>query len=140
MRLSPQKPGGAMLAIDTNIVVLYLTGDHPEQASKAREIVDGERVYLATTMILETEWVLRGALGYRGETLASALRAFAGLPTVTLEDPARVATALDALAQGLDFADALHLAAARDCEAFVTFDQAFIRKAKRLGGLEVRAP
>jgi hypothetical protein len=32
MPASWQKPSGAMLAIDTNVVVRYLTGDHPEQS------------------------------------------------------------------------------------------------------------
>jgi predicted nucleic acid-binding protein len=41
---------------------------------------------------------------------------------------------------GLDFADALHLAKAAGCEAFVTFDQRFARAATRLGAVQVRAP
>lgn len=32
-----------MVAIDTNILVRYLTGDHPQQAARAREIVDGSQ-------------------------------------------------------------------------------------------------
>jgi predicted nucleic acid-binding protein len=128
-----------MLAIDTNIVVRYLTDDHPDQSARARRIVDGGTVFVATTVLLEVEWVLRGAYGFRAGRLAGALAAFAGLPTVSLEAPATAAAALEALARGLDFADALHLAAARDCEALATFDQAFARAAARLGGLPVRA-
>jgi predicted nucleic acid-binding protein len=61
-----------MLAIDTNVVVRYLTGDDPDQAAKARRIVDGEAVLVTTTVLLETEWVLRGAYGFRGALLAGA--------------------------------------------------------------------
>ncbi len=129
-----------MLAIDTNVVVRYLTGDHPEQSAKARQIIDGEPVFVATTVLLEVEWVLRSARGYRQDALAAALTAFAGLPTVTLENPAAVSRALDNMASGLDFADALHLAAARDCEAFVTFDQALVKSAARIDGVLARAP
>ena len=30
-----------MIVIDGNVVVRYLTGDHPEQSARARVIVDG---------------------------------------------------------------------------------------------------
>jgi len=67
------------------------------------------------------------------------LRAFAGLPRVSREDPALVATALDRTSQGLDFADALHFGRAEDCHAFVTFDQRFMRAAQAAGLRDVRA-
>jgi len=127
-----------MLAIDTNVVVRYLTGDHPDQSARAKAIVDSQAVFVATTVLLEVEWVLRSARGYAPGRLAHALTAFAGLPTVTLEHPSRCAAALEAMASGRDFADALHLAAAQDCYAFVTFDVAFAKSAKGLGGVEVR--
>ena len=130
-----------MLAIDANVVVRYLTGDHPEQSARARAIIDGEPVFVATTVLLEVEWILRSGYGYRAPLIATTLAAFAGLPTVSLENPAAVAAALDAMAAGLDFADALHWAAAAGaCEAFLTFDRAFIRAASTLDGVPVRAP
>jgi predicted nucleic acid-binding protein len=98
-----------MLAVDTNLIVRYLTGDHPGQSAKARGVIDGEDVFVSTTVLLETEWVLRSAYSFDSAQVCAALRAFAGLPRVSLEDPALVATALDRTAQGLDFADALHL-------------------------------
>jgi hypothetical protein len=48
----------------------------------------GERP--AVTAVLEVEWVLRGAYGYCVAEAARALRAFGGLPTVTVEDGALV--------------------------------------------------
>ena len=129
-----------MLAIDANVVVRYLTGDHPDQSARARAIIDGEPVFVATTVLLEVEWVLRSGYGYRAPLIATTLAAFAGLPTVSLENPAAVAAALDSMAAGMDFADALHRAAAGACEAFLTFDRAFIRAANTLDGVPVRAP
>lgn len=129
-----------MLAIDTNVVVRYLTGDDPEQSAKAREFIDNQPVFVATTVLLETEWVLRSARGYGADRLARALAAFAGLPTVILENPTVARAALDAMARGLDFADALHLAAASHCEALVTFDRAFAKGATALDGIPVRTP
>ena len=129
-----------MLAVDTNLIVRYLTGDHPGQSAKARAVIDGEDVFVSTTVVLETERVLRSVYGYDSAQVCAALRAFAGLPRVSLEDPALVATALDRTAHGLDFADALHLGRAEDCDAFVTFDQPFIRAAKAAGLRNVRTP
>ncbi len=129
-----------MLAIDTNLIVRYLTGDDPEQSAKAKRLIDGEDVFICTTVLLETEWVLRSVYGYPPAQLAGALAAFAGLPRVKIEDPAVAARALDWMRNGLDFADALHLAKAGHCEAFVSFDRRFAAVANSLSEVKVRAP
>ncbi|HEX3945823.1 MAG TPA: type II toxin-antitoxin system VapC family toxin [Rhizomicrobium sp.] len=127
-----------MLAVDTNIVVRYLTTDDPAQAKRARNLVDGNPIFLPTTVLLESEWVLRSYRLTREQVLAQ-LRDFLRLATVTAENPLRVSRALAWAEAGMDFADALHLAAAEDCEAFITFDQPLV-KAARSHGLAVRAP
>ncbi|WP_103175189.1 type II toxin-antitoxin system VapC family toxin [Paracoccus sp. SY] len=119
-----------MIAIDTNIVVRYLTGDHPEQSRRAREIVDGQPVFVPVTVVLETEWVLRSAYGHGPADVARALRAFGGLPHVTVEDASIVAAAIDLVERGMDFADALHLRRSTDRDAFLTFDRRFVKAAK----------
>jgi predicted nucleic acid-binding protein len=129
-----------MLAIDTNVIVRYLTGDHPRQSAKARALIDGNDVFVCTTVLLETEWVLRSVYGHAPARLASALAAFAGLARVKLEDPALIARALSWMEKGMDFADALHLLKAEGCEAFLSFDQSFAKAANTLSELEVRAP
>jgi predicted nucleic-acid-binding protein len=129
-----------MLAIDTNLIVRYLTGDHPVQSARAKSIIDAEDVFVCTTVLLETEWVLRSAYGFTASNIAPAFRAFAGLPRVALEDSAAAAQALDWMERGMDFADALHLTKATGCEAFVTFDRKFARVANSLTEVKVRAP
>jgi predicted nucleic-acid-binding protein len=129
-----------MLAIDTNIIVRLLTNDDPDQAAKAKTLIAENEVFVATTIFLETEWVLRGAYGLAKTDVVAALRAFAGLPRVTLEDPVRVETALTWAAGEMDFADALHLAAAEGCEAFVTFDRRFVKAAADMEDRIVREP
>jgi predicted nucleic acid-binding protein len=136
--LSPKRDGD-MLAIDTNVVVRYLVGDHPKQSAKARATIDGEDVFVSTTVMLETEWVLRSVYGYKSVDVCRALRSFAGLPRVSLDDPALLATAMDRTAQGMDFADALHLGRAEGCDAFVTFDRQLIKAAKAAGVQTVQA-
>jgi len=127
-----------MIAIDTNLVVRYLTGDHPEQAAKARALIDGNEVFIGMTVLLETEWVLRSVYGYATSSITKALRGFAGLPHVTLENPGTATQAFDWADAGLDFADALHLAKVADCDSFATFDARFARAANKLGPIKVR--
>lgn len=119
-----------MRAVDTNIVVRYLTGDDPDQAARARGAIDAGDVYVCTTVLLESEWVLRRAYGYAPGRVVGVLRAFAGLPRVRVENAALLAEALDRAEAGMDFADALHLGAAAQCEAMLTFDRRFVRTAK----------
>ncbi len=128
-----------MLAIDTNIVVRYLAADHLEQSRKAKALIDSKKVFVAVTVLLESEWVLRSVYGFSPNDVAKALAAFAGLPNVTVENANLAAKALDWARRGMDFADALHLAKAQGCEAFVSFDRRFAKAAKALGDIEVRA-
>jgi predicted nucleic acid-binding protein len=127
-----------MLAIDTNLIVRYLTGDDPDQAARARAVIDGGAVFVPLTVVLEAEWVLRSAYGFRAPEVIRALRAFAGLPTVSVEEPDLVAAALDLVARGLDFADALHLSRSSHCEGFVTFDRKPVEAARDIGNMTVR--
>jgi predicted nucleic-acid-binding protein len=127
-----------VLAIDTNVVVRYLTNDHPEQHRRACALIEGGPVFVPVTVILETEWVLRSAYGYGQEQLVDALRAFGGLPTVAIEDADRVAAALDLAARGLDFADALHVGRSGHCDGFATFDRRLVKAAADAGATGVR--
>lgn len=127
-----------MLAIDTNLVVRYLTNDHPRQSPRARALIDGQAVFVAVTVMLEVDWVLRSAYGYRLADIARAMRSFAGLPTVSVEDPTVVAAALDLSENGMDFADALHLCKTTHCEGMASFDRKFVKAARAAGYDRVR--
>ena len=122
-----------MRAVDTNVIVRYLTGDDPVQADKARALIEKEPVFVPRTVVLEVEWVLRGVYELPARQIVAALRALAGLSGVSVEDASIVARALNWAEEGMDFADALHVAAAADCEGFVTFDKRLIRSAARQG-------
>ena len=118
-----------MRAVDTNVVVRYLTGDDPGQAARARAVIDAGDVFVSTAVLLESEWVLRSVYGLARTEVAAALRAFAGLPGLSVESPVVLSEALDHAERGMDFADALHLGAAARCEALLTFDLRFIEQA-----------
>jgi predicted nucleic-acid-binding protein len=129
-----------MLAADTNILVRYLKKDDPAQAQLAKNLLDNQDVLVTTSVMLETEWVLRTLYKIKADELARALRFLAGLPHIVVEDPDLIMQAITWLEAGMDFADAIHLGKAAGCEALITFDKDFIRAANRLGTIPVRAP
>jgi predicted nucleic-acid-binding protein len=124
-----------VLAVDTNVLVRFLTADDPAQAGRARRLVERERVFVGKTVLLETEWVLRGGYGYSRTDILNGLRALLGLANVAVEDPPTVRAALIWCEEGMDFADALHLASSRHCDGMATFDRRFARLAASLDGL-----
>ena len=128
-----------MKAVDTNIVVRFLTGeDHPQTAIARKVISDGD-IFVCITVMLEAAWVLRSVYGFARSDVVRALRAFAGLSGITIEAPEMMAKALDRAAAGMDIADALHLGAAAQCDELLTFDRKFINAAEG-GAMIVREP
>ncbi|EGD60437.1 MULTISPECIES: type II toxin-antitoxin system VapC family toxin [Novosphingobium] len=126
-----------MRAIDTNVVVRLLVADDADQAQAARQIVLGGETFLGVSVVLETEWVLRAGYDFTAPQIVDALRALGGLPGLTMEEPEQVAMALEGLEQGMDFADALHLARSGHCREFVTFDRKLAKRAKGLSRVPV---
>ena len=125
---------------DTNVLVRVLANDDPKQSAKAREVIEAGDIYVATTVFLEAEWVLRSAYEYAADDVASAFATFTGLPGIAVEDPDLLALALTPTEQGLDFADALHLGRSRGCDSFLTFDRKLVKAAKGLSAVEARVP
>ena len=125
-----------MIAVDTNVLVRFLVRDDAKQAARAASLIRKEEIWIAKTVLLETDWVLRSLYGFSPESVAEALRKLAGLGAVFLEDELAVAKALDWSREGLDFADALHLASAGNAKQFATFDRKLAKQAKSLTGLE----
>jgi predicted nucleic-acid-binding protein len=117
-------------AVDTNILVRFLTADDRKQAKTARRIMEAGDIFVGVTVILETEWVLRAGYGLSAHQIATGLRGIGGLSGVTIEESAEVAQALDWMIEGMDFADALHLARSNRCSAFLTFDKKLGTRAK----------
>lgn len=123
-----------MIAADTNILVRYLVEDDVAQTDRAEAVLRGSAVFLPKTVLLETEWVLRATYRFDRKAISAGLSRLLGLPGVETEDASAIARALDWYRQGLDFADALHLASSGEAEAFASFDAALRRRARRLSG------
>jgi len=126
-----------MIALDTNVIVRLITADDAGQVRRAEALVASGPVLLLTSVALESEWVLRSAYGYSPAQINRALRVVCGLRQVTVAEVDVVHLALQHYADGVDFADALHLAGARGCSAFATFDR---RLGKRATGLRGTVP
>ncbi len=126
-----------MTAADTNVLVRLLTGDDPVQAAQARALFEAGDVFIATTVLLETEWVLRGLYRLNADKVTDALEALISLPNVHCQDEPAARQAIAWRRQGLDFADALHLACGRNARRFATFDRALARRAARAGASPV---
>jgi len=128
-----------MNAVDTNILARFYVDDpnDPEaqaQRPLARQVLaESTSVFVPLSVILELEWVLRAFYGFSGQEFVRVVRHLLGLPHVTVEHWERVADALEWHLQGLDWADALHLAASHHCENLMSFDdKRFARRAQRL--------
>ena len=122
-----------MTAVDTNVVVRLLTGDDVKQAAAAKSLLAAEPIWIAKTVLLEAGWVLRSVYGFSEGAVRDALGKLLGLKNVHAEDEPAVAAALALTAHGIELADALHLSSRPPGAAFVSFDQSFLRSAKRAG-------
>lgn len=107
-------------ALDTNIVVRVLADRQSPQFPAAMTAMT-ESFTLPLTVVMESEWVLRSYYRWRRDQIADALHGLLDLPELTVQ-PTGLAWALDRYAEGADFADMMHLIAAKGAEAFVTFD------------------
>ena len=129
-----------MRAVDTKILARFYVEDEGDgQATRQRQIArrvmeDSPALFVPKTVVLELEWVMRGFYRFAPGAIADALEHLLGLPHVTVEDHESVEAALKYMRLGLDFADALHLAASRSCTELLTFDTRRVAaRATRLG-------
>lgn len=129
-----------MIAIDTNIVVRFLTHDDEEQFQASRQLFETHEIFVADTVVLETEWVLRYAYEYSPSEICEAFRKVFGMKNVHPNSPDKIAQAIDWYEKGLDFADSLHLSLSEAHGEFKTFDGKFRKRAANLTRCKVSKP
>lgn len=117
-----------MRAVDTNILARFVLADDPRQAALAAGVLR-DPCYIADTVLLETAWLLSSRFALGRDVLAATLRDLIDLPNVTVSDLAGLRWAIERFAQGADFADMLHVHAARGTDAFVSFEKRLARLA-----------
>ena len=125
-----------MRALDTNVLARFFIDDADDaQAAKQRPSAVAalsERAFVAVTVLMELEWVMRGFYGLPPTDISRVLRVLSSIEHITIEDRSAVLMALDAFDQGLDFADALHMVRSSRASGFATFDQRLAKRAKDL--------
>jgi predicted nucleic-acid-binding protein len=130
-----------MIALDTNILARFYVDD-PADREAARQrplahriMTESPSLFVPITVVLELEWVLRAFYGFEPPQIVRVFEHLLGLAHVNTEEAERVAAALPLAAEGMDFADALHLSGSAHCETLYTFDdRRFARRAQRLTG------
>lgn len=129
-----------MIALDTNVVVRLIARDDQEQHERAARLLDLEICFIPDTVLLEVAWVLKTMRGSSREQIHSALVRLLGNRNIRVANPERTAQALAWYADGLDFADALHLAGSQEAVAFFSFDRDLVRRAVSRGNCPVIEP
>ena len=126
-----------MKAVDTNVLARFFIDD-PEDSEAALQKpaaiqAMSQAVFVSSSVVLEFEWVMRGFYALPLADITRIFKALCGLQHVIIEDRAIVQSVIEAYTHGLDFADALHLARAQHCKAFVSFDKRLQKRAKVAG-------
>jgi predicted nucleic-acid-binding protein len=117
------------IAVDTNVLVRYLTWDDAAQAAAAADAIEGaDSIVVPTIVLCELVWVLKRAYRYAGREIVGILRRLVAIRGVEIDRPAAEA-GIAMLASGADFADGVVRCEAdrAKCDRLVTFDQNFAR-------------
>jgi predicted nucleic-acid-binding protein len=124
-----------MRGVDTNVLVRFLVGDDPPQASRAaslfaRATVKGERFFVPQIVVCELVWVLGYAYEKGRAEIAAGLETLLRARQLSFEEIDQVRRALERFAAGEgDLADWLiwERSRAAGAESVVTFDGRLLR-------------
>jgi len=117
------------IAVDTNVLVRYLTWDEEKQAIAAARVLEaGKPISVANIVLCELAWVLRRAYRCTPEEITAAISRVVESRNV-ISDRAAAEMGLIMLRRGGDFADGvIECDAMRArCRHIATFDQQFAR-------------
>ena len=129
-----------MIALDTNVLVRYLTRDDAGQAEAARSLVASlspdSPGFVCREVLVELVWVLDRSHAASRDRIASALLGLLAADAIVVESADDVAAAVMAYADGVsDFSDLMILAAARRAAATPLYTSD--RRASRVDGVEL---
>ena len=131
-----------MAALDTNVLVRWLTADDVAQCAVVSNLLEiaaktEERFFVPVTVILETEWVLRSRYRFDKPTVTAALDALMGVSELEFQSESALEQALWLFKQtgAPDFADCLHVALVSQAGQgpLLTFDE----RAGKLDGVQL---
>jgi predicted nucleic-acid-binding protein len=128
----------AVIGLDTNILIRYLTQDDPAQSRKAAKLIEQELTeespsFISVVTMADIASVLDGAYSLTNAEIAAHIERLLQVDVFVVEHEQQVFGAMVALAEGAgSFADALIglLGQRAGCSVTMTFD----RRASRLPG------
>jgi len=115
-----------MNAIDTNILIRYLTQDDVKQGEAAKELIENdEPVFLTHIVFIEAVWVLSTSYNLDRHTIAKVLHEVSNSGFFILEKTQIISKALQDYQNGFDFADMLigYCGERNGCNTTYTFDK-----------------
>ena len=122
----------ARLLLDTNVIVRFLTGDHPTHSPRSRKLfaraAAGDVTLVVTDLALaETAWVLQSCYSLDRNAITAALKDLMDSAGIEVKNKAMLLSALRNFAQtDVNFVDAYHAAvAAGESIAIASFDRDF---------------
>jgi predicted nucleic-acid-binding protein len=123
-----------MTALDTNVLVRYLTQDDDPQFLRVLQILNRKRAtfFACDLVVVETAWVLGEVYGWTPEEVADAFTRLATIPNLIFENENRLRASLKGLREGADLADELIVRTSRErgAKELATFDKGVIRRHK----------
>jgi predicted nucleic-acid-binding protein len=129
-----------MIALDTNVLVRFLTQDDPAQSRAATDLITGLTAeapgFVCREVMVELVWVLERAYGLDRAQVAAAIEGLLAATEIEVEAADDVGSALYRYRDdGFGFADLMIAAASKRAGAavLVTFD----RKAAQLVGVQL---
>ena len=116
------------IALDTNVLVRIITGDNPEMAAKAKNLVKKhgpKEIFIAYGVILEVYYVITTVYGFSKEEALAAIEDTLKVEQFSCEHEMAIHLALAKSAKGFSFNDALfgEIAGIRNLKTH-TFDKA----------------
>jgi len=133
-----------MPALDTNVLVRFITQDDAAQFSAAKRLLtrcveEGRALFVPVTVTLELEWVLRSSYSYGKDEVLQLLSSLFSTVELSFESERALEVALQLYRKGsAGFADCLHIALAAEAgePPLWTFD----RSAAKIQGAQLVPP
>jgi len=129
-----------MIALDTNVLVRFLTQDDPHQGRLASNVIgsitDAQPGFICREVLVELVWVLERSYGFSCADIAGVLEGLLAASELLVEDADDVGAILELFEmEGFGFSDLMVRQAARraGADVLMTFD----RKAARLDGVDL---
>lgn len=126
-----------MKALDTNVLVRLLLADDAAQLAQVKKVLSQTQQFTSPiTVIQELVWVLE-ANDYSVAQVIHGMNLLLALPNFIPAHLVELRLALEWYENGMDFADALHLALHLSlhgpAQQLLTFDKSFVKLGKKQG-------